>query len=161
MAATQPAVYVENALRVEKIAPPRRYTDVDTESLASIRLPQHTDASSNTVTSSTTFGQPEAPMPVPNLLPATMGRRSVDAVIDEITQDSVIIRCLLPAGYTVDLRLPPSIIPSRLLQYGQPVSVSLDTASGVRAPRIEARTITPSPNDFWDQKTLDEWLDSI
>ena len=161
MAATQTAAYTENTLAAEESARRRRYTDADAEKPAAIYLPQGTNPSSNTATGSAISGRPEMPKPAPGLFPPVMGRRTVDAVIDEIMRDSVIVRCLLPTGNTVDLRLPPSVIPSQLLRYGQPVTVSLDTASGVRVPRIEARRIAPQSDDFSDQKVIDDWLNSI
>jgi hypothetical protein len=161
MAATQTTVYAENPLRDEESAFRRRFTDADLESLPAVSLPKGTNVSANTPTDSTTSGRRETSEHMPSLIASSTGRRSVDAVIDEIMRDSVVVRCLLPAGNTVDLRLPPSIIPGQLLRYGQPVTVSLDSSGGVRVPRIEARKIAAQSNEFPDQKIIDEWLDSI
>src|ERR1700730_14243955 len=54
------------------------------------------------------------------------GLRKVNAVIDKITDDSVVVCCLL-ANTKLDLKLPPTLIPAELLSYGQPVTLSLCT----------------------------------
>jgi hypothetical protein len=87
------------------------------------------------------------------------GLRKVNAVIDKITPDSVVVCCLLP-NTKLDLRLPPSLIPAELLSYGQPVTISLRTEGGIRAPLIERREIT-AQEPFTDQDKINEWIESI
>jgi hypothetical protein len=83
----------------------------------------------------------------------------VNAVVDEIMTDSVIICCLLPEG-PLNLRLPPSLIPGDLLTFGQPISISLSTEGGVRAPVIRRRDI-PAQAQFPDQPEIDRWIDFL
>jgi hypothetical protein len=92
-------------------------------------------------------------------LPNEPGLQVVSAVIDEIMRDSVLVRCLLPDG-TLDLRLPPSLIPADLLNFGQPVTISLLARDGIRAPLIQRRDI-PAQLEFSDQNEIDSWIESI
>jgi hypothetical protein len=57
------------------------------------------------------------------------GIRKIDGVVAEILRDSVIIHCTIPSG-TFDLRLPPALVPTELMSFGSPVSISLETTGG-------------------------------
>jgi len=121
-------------------------------------LPPRTEISTPDRPSSLLTGAPPADDAAPQL-PTAAGLSAVDAVIDEIKRDSVIVRCLLPDG-TLELRLPPSLIPPELLIFGQPIAISLGQRDGIRAPVIQRRNITESVQ-FSDQEEIDRWIESL
>jgi hypothetical protein len=84
------------------------------------------------------------------------GLKTDDAVVTGITEISVTLNCLAPAGRVL-VSFPLSIIPSNLLRFGQPVRLSTDRSSGYRVPRIEART----PNrvvPLEGEDEISEWI---
>jgi hypothetical protein len=87
------------------------------------------------------------------------GVRKVDAVIGDIKRDTVLVHVKLPSG-PVDISLPPSLIPIGLLQFGTPVSISLDKTSGIRTPVVEARSI-PEQEKLPGQDKIEAWFDSL
>jgi len=73
----------------------------------------------------------------PTLL--SSGFKAVDAVVSEISETSVILNCFSPGG-NILVSFPRSVVPSNLLQYGQPVRLSIDRSGGYRVPRIQERS---------------------
>jgi hypothetical protein len=92
-------------------------------------------------------------------IPQSAGLKTIDAVVGDLLVDSVVIHCLIPSG-NIDIRLPPSLIPSDLLVYGKPVRLSLSSQQGGRYPRVEAREIGPQPKFAGEDQLLD-WVNSL
>ncbi|WP_298254722.1 hypothetical protein [Bradyrhizobium sp.] len=102
-----------------------------------------------------------APQAAPTTLTAAVasGRRELDAIIGEVTAEYVIVECHTPSG-TVELQLPPAVIPADLLHYGQPVSISLDYSSGYRRPNIRRREVSQLPQ-LPGQEEVETWVRSL
>ncbi len=87
------------------------------------------------------------------------GVKSIGGVIREITRDTVRIECVLPSGI-VEMQLPPTLVPESLMQVGQPIEISLDTAGGYQRPVLRARQIAPQPK-LPGQEDFEQWVDSL
>jgi hypothetical protein len=87
------------------------------------------------------------------------GSKSLGGVILEICRDTVRIECVLPSG-VVELQLPPTLVPEALMQVGQPISISLDTAGGYRRPVLRARPIGPQPK-LPGQDDYEKWAATL
>jgi hypothetical protein len=85
--------------------------------------------------------------------------KKISAVIGTIMPDSVTIHCLMP-NQAADIQLPAMLVPKELLNFGTPVSISLDATGGARRPIIEPRVIAQQ-SDFPDQPAIDNWIDSL
>jgi hypothetical protein len=85
--------------------------------------------------------------------------RRVDGVVSEIMRDTVVIRCFF-GSHSVAINLPPSLIPTELLQFGKPIRLSLDERNGIRTPIVEARPIDAQP-DLPEQREIEAWIDNI
>jgi hypothetical protein len=87
------------------------------------------------------------------------GSKSIGGVIREIKRDTVRIDCILPSGI-VEMQIPPTLVPPALMQVGQPIAISLDTAGGYRHPVLRARPIAHQPK-LPGQEEFEKWVDSL
>jgi hypothetical protein len=86
-------------------------------------------------------------------------KKTVDAVVSEITNSSVNLTCSTSTG-SILVSFPLSLIPMELRRFGQPVQLSTDSSSGYRIPRIEARI----PNDvpaLEGEDDIEEWIGTL
>jgi hypothetical protein len=93
----------------------------------------------------------------PTLL--SSGVKAVDAVVAEINETSVILNCFSPVG-SVLVSFPRSVVPSKLLQYGQPVRLSIDRTSGYRVPRIQERSRN-NVGSLEGEEEIRAWIKSL
>lgn len=89
----------------------------------------------------------------------TKGAKSIDAVVAEITENSVVLNCSSSGG-SILVSFPLAVIPPDLLKYGQPVRLSLDRSGGYRGPRIEARNPNRVP-PLEGEGEIDKWIASL
>jgi hypothetical protein len=87
------------------------------------------------------------------------GKKTVDAVVSEITDSSVILTCSTSTG-NILVSFPLSIIPLGLRGFGQPVRLSTDRSSGYRVPRIEARIPNEVPA-LEGEDDIAEWIGTL
>jgi hypothetical protein len=120
------------------------------------------DLSGNTEARATIKPKPlvsdAAPPELEAALPMTAGLRKINCVVGQVMRDSVVIHCDLPSG-RFDLRLPSSLVPIGLMNFGTPISISLSTHSGIRTPIIEARPIDNQAK-LPGQDDVEAWLNS-
>lgn len=105
---------------------------------------QQTIVEGNT-SSSEIIGSNEHILPQSLQLASVETIKKVEATVGEIDPTSVTIHCKT-SFKDVDIKLPISLVPDELRNYGMPVYVSLDSATGVRIPLIEKRSIGPQPD---------------
>ena len=86
--------------------------------------------------------------------------QEIDGVIAEVMEGSVVIQCRLPGAEDLELRLPPSLIPSGLIAFGTPVRISLETSGGYRVPIVRARDIGEQP-ELSGQSAVEKWINSL
>jgi hypothetical protein len=93
-------------------------------------------------------------------MPLTAGVHRISGVVADVMRDSVVIQCIL-ASETVDLRLPPALVPKNLMSFGTPVWISLETTGGIRTPVIELRRPPIDSQPRMDgQDAIEDWLNS-
>jgi len=93
----------------------------------------------------------------PTLL--SSGVKAVDAVVSEITETSVILNCFSPVG-NISVSFPRSVVPSKLLRYGQPVRLSIDRSGGYRVPRIQERSRS-NVGSLEGEEEIRAWVKSL
>lgn len=133
-----------------------RYTSIehqsDQKSPFAPMVPVNTKGSENSLQKPLPLSRSERTAP-------TAAIQSIPGVVVEILPETVLIQCNL-SGRTVELNLPPAIVPPDLQAYGRTVSISLDYSGGYQRPVVEARSPLarePLPGE----EELDSWIDNL
>jgi hypothetical protein len=92
-------------------------------------------------------------------LAVQVGAKTVEGVIGDLLEETVVVHCRLPTGM-LDIRLPKTVVPSELLRYGAPVSVSLRSERGARYPVIEPRERN-ALDALEGEAEIDDWIKSL
>jgi hypothetical protein len=92
-------------------------------------------------------------------LPNALAAKTIDGVVSEIKNDSIVIEVTSVGEDHLKLSLPPSLFSDELRKYGTPVRVSLDSSLGYRRPVVQARDIA-TPARLPGQDAVDDWLRS-
>jgi hypothetical protein len=85
--------------------------------------------------------------------------QSVDAVVSEISDESVTLNCRSPAS-VVAVQLPLSLLPANLRIFGKPVKFSLIRNDGYRMPVITERPQTAF-HPLAGEEEIDNWVSQL
>lgn len=92
-------------------------------------------------------------------LKRTQPEQSVDAVVNGISVESVMLNCRSPTG-TIEIQVPISLVPDELRLFGQPVKFLLVRRDGYRVPVVMARAAAAvSRIDGEDE--IDSWVNQL
>jgi hypothetical protein len=148
---------VENAV-ANRIGSQRapRYTEIDRRSETS---PFQPSVWANTVD---TKNAPQKGLNAARSRPTfeTSQVQSIPGVVAEVRAETIVIQCDI-AAQTVELNLPPALVPSELQVFGRTVSITLDYSSGYQRPLVEPREPAPAREQLPGEVDMNAWVSQL